>query len=250
MPQTRTTLPESRDLIDIYDIGTPSVIDEDSKPVVINGATEIPDIHGATPARVLFQDEDSTALVEEQDITMDYGGAETTTPPEAVSLQEHATGIMQPHDNIEQVPAQEVQNDVEDLISVPPVNAAPRRERVSSRRDTSSGSTSQERTVTTRVTRRGTAVRNYKELSTKGKVSLIGKLFIATTLELEPIDTQYYVFNTLTPVKALRKYPRAAFESIGKEIFQLNVEKQAFKPVDVKCLQRVSSIRSSGRQCF
>ena len=248
--QIRDSTPDENDLLDIHDIGTPHLIDTPSTSVVINGATEIPEIHGMSPKRVLFEDAPDLPLE-----TVEPESASDVSPiqtPEEISMLEHVTGLTQPQSIVE-APVIEIEiANAEDLelptssqIALPPVS-----KRGGARRKVPSQSVEDAITVgtTERLTRSGrSAVSNYGKGLQNPKFHGLSA-YIAKTLDLESLGRPDSAFIQMTPVKALRKYPRAALESMTKEITQLCKDKKVFEPINVKTLskgQLIKIIRSS-----
>jgi hypothetical protein len=248
--QIRDSTPDENDLLDIHDIGTPHLIDTPSTSVVINGATEIPEIHGMSPKRVLFEDAPDLPLeIVEPESASDVSPVQT---PEEISMLEHVTGLTQPQSiveapimEIEIANAEELELPTSSQFALPPVS-----KRGGARRKVPSQSVEDAITVgtTERLTRSGrSAVSNYGKGLQNPKFHGLSA-YIARTLDLESLGRPDSAFIQMTPVKALRKYPRAALESMTKEITQLCKDKKVFEPINVKTLskgQLIKIIRSS-----
>jgi hypothetical protein len=172
--------------------------------------------------------------------------------PEEISMLEHVTGLAQPQSIVE-APSMEIETtNTEDLelTTSSPIVQPPVPKRGGARRKVSSQSVEDEVNLgtTERVTRSGrSAVSNYgKGLQNPKFFGL--SAYIASTLDLESLGRPDSAFIQMTPAKALGKYPRAALESMAKEITQLSKEKKVFEPINVKQLSKgqfIKIIRSS-----
>ena len=233
---------EPNDLDDANDMQISKSSEEFTQPLkVVTGATEVPEIDGVSPARVLFQDEDTLDMHEASQVNDEFkSGGESSTAflPEEIMLEEHIKASLPVEPSIQQpeVPQPAIP-DVESSAAAPesPRKASPVK-KASARRMKAAeydkvytehyiGDTSQQRS-----TRSG---------KTYGIDTANLNLFMASILDFVPaeIPTDIALMN-LTPAKALRKHKTAALDSIVGEISQLGIKKKVFKPTDLKKLSK------------